>query len=174
MTFLRTTLISTLFVAVLLSVSSCSDVQNREKKSESSTGAVANIKVVNRTTTTGAQTTETLDKKIEKAVTKNLSQVLIVGATDESLFVEGLASTATTDLPDNENAKKNSADVSLHYMASDNENDEVVVADITQTITDKSDTKSTRAGKIFFDTQGLILGYSFPDTTPTSAPKASS
>ena len=56
-------------VAALLVVSSCSDAQNRDKKSSSVDGATVSVNVIGRSTTNGTQTTEDLDKKIEKVVT---------------------------------------------------------------------------------------------------------
>lgn len=168
--------LSALFLVVVctIALSSCSSSDSKEKTSTTTSNKDVTIVVKNRSTTNGTQTTDTLDKKIEKTITSHLTAALNEGTSNKDLFAAGVAEKAAQDFPDNSDAKKNSVDVSYSYMASNNPNEATVVADITQTVTDKNNETITRTGKIFFDTSGLILGFSFPDsTTTTTAPKAS-
>ncbi len=163
-------------VLIALLISSCSDVQNREKRPFSKkTGSTLSLRVTSRSTTTGTQTVNTLDSAIEKKVAKTLSQVLITGATKSDLFSQSAVTDAGSSFPNNKAAKKNTVTVAYSYMASDNTNDSVVVADISQSLTDKSGKKLTRAGKIFFDVSGVIIGYTLDDVpVTTTTPKAQS
>ena len=155
-----------LCVACVLSISACSDVQNREKKkTEKVNGAAISVEVVARTTTKGTTTTKDIDSKIENTVRKNLVQALVKGAVDKDLFSASALVHAGEEFPDNTSAKKNTVKVTYDLLASDNKDEEVVVTEITQSVVPKSGEKITRSGRIFFDIQGNILGYSFDDVT---------
>ena len=157
-------------------LSSCSDVQNREKRSSAQkSDSTLSLRVSSRSTTNGTQSTNTFDSTIEKKVTKTLSQVLITGATKSDLFSPSAEQDAADTFPNNKEAQKNTVTVAYSYMASDNADNSLVVADISQSLTDKKGNKVTRAGKVYFDITGVIIGYTLDDVpVTTTTPKAQS
>jgi len=159
-------LISLLILAIFLAVAGCSDVQNREKSSEPSQdkSSSISIKVTSRSTTNGTQTTATLDKEIEKAISKTLSQVLISGEGKDELFTEQALAASGNSFPNYKKAQNNTAEVSIDFMNSEIESERVIAVSFSQEIKLKDRDEIVKAGKIYFDTKGTIVGFAIPES----------
>lgn len=156
-----------------VALSSCSDVQNREKKTikDSYNGASISLKILKRSTTSGTKTTEEFDSKLEKVITKSLTKSLINGSDDKALFSKEAFAKAQAAFVNNKTAAKNTAEVSLYHMST-NSDDDVIVAEVSQKVTSKSKVKTTHAGKIYFDKTGLIVGFDFEQATDSTTTTA--
>jgi hypothetical protein len=167
MTKFRLPRLSILVLVLVLAISACSDVQNRSEDKEAPQAALA-MKVLERSTTDGSTTTDEFDDKLEKAVMATLTKAFISGTSEKKLFDEAIVADAQSDFPNNKKAQDNAVDVSLHAMKSPEKNVGIVVADISQTTKSEQGATSTRSGKIYLDENGTIIGFSFPDETPTT------
>lgn len=157
-------------MVVATGLTSCSGLNNRVKKSsaENPKGATISVKVISRSTTTGSKTTETFDTDIEKTITKTLTKSLINGHSDPDLFSKEAFATASSSFPNNKTALKNNVEVSLFFWSNENKEQEIVVADISQTVKQKTKIQTVNKGKIYFNNSGLIIGFDLEKTTPDS------
>lgn len=164
-------LMSLMCIVVALSITSCSVFKNREKESsdEAPKGASISVKVVSRSTTVGTKTTKTIDSDIEKKITKTLTKSLINGLNDRKLFTKDAFKKASSTFLDNNAALNNDVEVSFFHWSNKDKNKDIVVADISQTIQDKNKNKITNNGKIYFNNDGLIMGFDLKKQTPNSA-----
>jgi hypothetical protein len=166
----RTKLFAISLCLVALFAGACSDVENRTKSKDlsatSGKGKIA-LSVKKSSTTKGTSTTNGISSSIEKKITKSLTQILIEGSKKKNLFSAASFAGAKESFPDNSSASNNKASVVYNYLDSDNENETLVVASITQKITVKRKT-TTRTGEIDFDTSGKVLGYNFDKVAPVT------
>lgn len=159
-----------LCIVIVFGSTSCSGVKNREKKStdESAKGATISVKVISRSTTTGSKTSDNLDTDIEKKITKTLTKSLINGQNAPALFSKEALAAASSSFPNNKAALKNEVVVSFSFWSNNDKDQDIVVADISQTVRHKTKPKIVNKGKIYFDSSGLIIGFDLDKTTPDS------
>ncbi len=171
---MRTSKISILFtltIVALFAASGCSEVKNREKTTGNNSfkGSSVSIKVEARSTTTGEQTVPTLDKDIEQAATKILSQVLISGVGKEDLFSEQALATIGDSFPNYKKAKSNLTSITFDYLDSQNDLEKVLVTSLTQKIETAQGQNITNKGKIYLDSSGKIIGFDVTATQPNKS-----
>lgn len=167
MKFLRIPFTLSLVVFISLLIGACSDVQNREKESSPVDTSAISLKVNARTTTEGTETTETLDPKIEKEVTKTLTKVL-VGSTEQSkLFTATALTNAKETFVNNKDTKSNDVVASYDFLKNENPENEVVVVTFNENLVDSKNNKTSRKGKIYFNSSGVILGFDIENVPAT-------
>lgn len=157
----------------LLGTASCSNGNDSSETKTTSSGIDGTIKfqVTAKSTTTDGKTEQVLNNQIEKNLTKTLTQVLINGQNKTDLFVGTAAQAISTTFPNYSKAKNNQASVAYSYMDSQDPNNQLAVADITQSIKTKDGKNISRSGKIYLDSTGKILGYDYADQTTSGQDK---
>lgn len=149
-----------LFVAVLV-LSSCSDVQNREKENKKETvdKSTINLQVIEKSTTKDGQTIEGIEKNIESEISKSLSQVLIKGVEKKEIFEENSLEKAKSIFVDNSKAKANNVKASYFYLDTTDPNTSLIAVQFSQDITENDGSKNAISGNIYFNTEGKVLGF---------------
>ena len=165
---LKTIFCATSAILTVLTITSCSDAQNRKDSNNENSfkGSSVSIKVISRSTTLGTETTPKLDKDIEGRVTKTLSQVLISGEGKQDLFSQESRPLMPGSFPNYKKAEQNTADVEFSFLNSTIDVEKVVVASLTQKIKMSDKEKITNIGKVYFNSSGIIVGFDLTTNAP--------
>ncbi len=147
-----------LFTVLILSsfLYSCSSNSDDSQKEE--TQPVLGIKVLNTSTTIGDISQNGIGDDTQELVSSSISKALINGTTKKELFSSEALEQANGIFRDNTDADSNSVELSIFEMQTLDKERVLIVADIKQTL-EVTGTQSTREGKIYFNEEGLIVGF---------------
>lgn len=133
-----------LIIILSIFVAGCSDAKNIEKQSAPKNSKIS-VKVGERTTTEGTETSKTLDKNIEKIAVNSLKS-LFSGKAEKDLFLSDAAFKSSKDTFRKEELE---IDANIHYLKSD-ETSSLISIDVQGFST---------TYQIYIDNTGKIIGF---------------
>ncbi|MFN8015808.1 MAG: hypothetical protein U0R17_04285 [Acidimicrobiia bacterium] len=150
-----------LSVVLIVALTSCSSVQNRERiASKPSSKNTIELKIASRSTTINETTTDTLDKKIENKI-KNTLETLLSKGSKSDVKSEVTTEIYASTFQDYGKYKKNSADIEINLLKTDAGQDNLIATKVLQKLTDSTGKVSENSGFIYFNENASVIGFDF-------------